>query len=325
VANDSAGLDVHAFVKPIVFGFRFSTPVEIGTNARATARVGEVAPLRIITDSLSRGRVGVPYTTQMVATGGRSPITWSNFNNTLPTGLSINATTGLISGTPTVAVSRNITIFARSGLDSVFRSYPIVISPTIEIVTISLGAADSGRFYSAQLNARNALSEPAWTVVSGSLPPGLNVSSAGLISGIPTRPGGYSFRIQASASGESATRDFGILVRGTNFEIVLRINPRVTNFLYTASVRASVPNFFRRDTGGPCAFDTGSNGSQQVVCRASVPRGTTVTLTLETNFFYFYRWVLLPNECPTQTPVCTFVADVPDAQNEKVVNLDLNI
>jgi len=57
------------------------------------------------------GTVGVATSLQMSATGGTPPYTWSATG--LPAGLTINASTGLISGTPTTANTYSVTVTAR--------------------------------------------------------------------------------------------------------------------------------------------------------------------------------------------------------------------
>jgi hypothetical protein len=65
-------------------------------------------PLSITTTSLPSGIVGTPYTATLVADGGTPPYTWAA--PTLPMGLTLNSTTGQISGTPSVATTGNIGI-----------------------------------------------------------------------------------------------------------------------------------------------------------------------------------------------------------------------
>jgi putative Ig domain-containing protein len=59
--------------------------------------------LTITTTSLPNGTVGAPYSQQLSATGGTTPYSWSLISGSLPAGLTLNATTGVISGTPTTA------------------------------------------------------------------------------------------------------------------------------------------------------------------------------------------------------------------------------
>ena len=74
-------------------------------NASATLTVQAVPPLSITSSSLPSGQVGIAYSATLTATGGISPYTWSITSGTLPAGLSLNASSGAISGTPTAAAS----------------------------------------------------------------------------------------------------------------------------------------------------------------------------------------------------------------------------
>ena len=57
-------------------------------------------PLTITTTSLTGGQVGVAYSQTLAATGGTGAYTWQLTSGTLPSGLGLNAASGLISGTP---------------------------------------------------------------------------------------------------------------------------------------------------------------------------------------------------------------------------------
>jgi len=78
-------------------------------DASATLTVQAVPPLSITSGSLPGGKVGTAYSTTLAATGGIAPYSWSVTSGALPPGLSLNASTGVISGTPTSAES-NMTL-----------------------------------------------------------------------------------------------------------------------------------------------------------------------------------------------------------------------
>jgi hypothetical protein len=68
----------------------------------AAARIYELqlSPLVIVTANCPDGQVGVWYSCQLVGSGGAPPYTWSIGSGFLPEGLSLNSSTGLISGVP---------------------------------------------------------------------------------------------------------------------------------------------------------------------------------------------------------------------------------
>lgn len=75
-----------------------------------------------------------------------------------------------------------------------------VVAP-LSINPISLAAAARGIPYFQQLSSKNGSGSISWSVVSGSLPPGLTLSSTGVITGVATTDGTYPFTVQASDSG----------------------------------------------------------------------------------------------------------------------------
>ncbi len=86
-------------------------------------------------------------------------------------------------------------------------------------------AAFCGSPYNFAFEARNGATPYAWSLVSGSLPPGLTLSSSGILSGTPASQGTYTFRVEAedSAAG-NVQRDFTIAVLEGPSPFFLNVN-----------------------------------------------------------------------------------------------------
>jgi hypothetical protein len=76
-----------------------AAPPQVDSQAGLSITVNP-PDLRIMTLSLPAGVVGVPYSAFVQATGGVPPLNFSVFSGTLPSGLSLDVSTGEISGTP---------------------------------------------------------------------------------------------------------------------------------------------------------------------------------------------------------------------------------
>lgn len=69
-----------------------------------------IPPLAITSAAPDAGTVGVPYSFTFTATGGVPPYTWSVTAGALESGLSLDPTSGILSGTPTAAGDATYTI-----------------------------------------------------------------------------------------------------------------------------------------------------------------------------------------------------------------------
>ena len=67
-------------------------------------------PLTIVSPTLPDGRVGAPYHAQLQAIGGTPPYIWLIVSGSLASGVELNAMTGEITGTPTLAGTSTVTI-----------------------------------------------------------------------------------------------------------------------------------------------------------------------------------------------------------------------
>ena len=148
--------------------------------------------LSISTLSLPNGQAGVSYIATLTATGGVSPYMWSLNNGSLPAGLTLNASTGAISGTPSTSVAGTALTFkvtdsSRPALSQT-ATFTLTVSPaSLVISTPSLPSGQTGVAYSATLAVTGGVAPYTWSLTSGSLPAGLTLNaSTGAISGTPS-------------------------------------------------------------------------------------------------------------------------------------------
>lgn len=190
------------------FTIRTSDSCSTGAqNVQRTFSINVNCPaLAITTSPLSSGTVGQAYSFSIQTSGGQAPITFSLASGSLPPGLSLSST-GVISGTPTSSGTYIFTIRAMdsctTGAQSIQGNFSVTVNPApcpvLSIASPStLSTGTVGQGYSYQLHTSGGQASVTFHIVSGSLPPGLNLNLSGLISGTPTSSGNYSFRVSAT-------------------------------------------------------------------------------------------------------------------------------
>ncbi len=153
---------------------------------------GTPAPLTVTTSALPNAQVNTTYTSTLAASGGTVPYTWALTSGTLPAGLTLNPTTGEITGMPTASVTAVPLAFAVKDSASPAQSSSANLSLTVEpfdlaVTTNSLPDGQVGTAYSATLTAAGGARPYTWALTSGTLPAGLQLAAAtGVISGTPT-------------------------------------------------------------------------------------------------------------------------------------------
>jgi hypothetical protein len=195
--------------------FPFTVKVVVGAALNETWTYSiTVPPLGVTTASLANGQIGVTYRQTLTSNVAKTPAHWSKVAGTLPPGLAL-ATNGVISGKPTVAGTFSFTIQVADSASPAHtgtRVLEIVIAP-MTITTASLKNGKVHTSYSAPLAASGGTTPRTWAVISGGLPTGLHLSTAGTISGTPTAAGSYTFTVRATDHvGNTATAAFTIVV-----------------------------------------------------------------------------------------------------------------
>ena len=212
------------------------------TNASGTSASGSVAvvvgtPVVSLTPaSLANATAEAAYTATLTAAGGTAPYTFSVASGTLPAGLSLNAATGVLSGTTNVAGSFAVSIKVTdnsTGAGAPFsatNSYTLsVAAPVISVAPGALPAAAVATAYSQQLSASGGVGPYAYTVSSGSLPAGLTLSSSGLLSGTSTAAGSFTVSVQAAdAHLFTGTQSYTLAVSSANISLTPATLPNAT-------------------------------------------------------------------------------------------------
>ncbi|MDB6076144.1 MAG: putative hemagglutinin-related autotransporter protein, partial [Verrucomicrobiaceae bacterium] len=163
----------------------------------------KICPVIAITPAtLNVGTVGTAYNQGLSASGGSTPYAWTLTSGTLPTGLSLNSGSGLISGTPTVSNGAGTAITVTATDVNVCpgtKNYTLKICPVISLSPSTMPAATVGTPYSQTAAASGGASPYVYTVSAGSLPAWASFNgTTGVISGTPNVTTSASFTITAT-------------------------------------------------------------------------------------------------------------------------------
>jgi hypothetical protein len=192
-------------------------------SANAALSIQIKAGVTITAATLPTGYVGSAYTsTQLAATGGSGTYsTWAlTGGSSLPAGLTLS-TSGLIGGTPSgSAGTTNFTVqVSDSASNTATAGFSITIGAGVTITTST--SLDDGypntAYPSVTLAATGGTGTySSWTVTGGSVPTGMALSAAGVLSGTPTTAGSSSFTVTVTDSASNtATATFTLTVEGT--------------------------------------------------------------------------------------------------------------
>lgn len=198
-----------------------NTSGALSSTATVTVQA-PVAPTIFTTSPLATIRTGFIYNTTLVAIGGTTPYTWTVSDGALPDGLSLS-TDGVISGTPTSAGTSTFTVqVADNENDISTKAFSLTVND-LAIATTTLPTAVKGVAFNHSLIGSGGESSPTWTVSAGALPAGVTLSSAGVLSGIPTTPGNAAFTVRlADNSGFAVTQSLLLPVSATYLLPIIR-------------------------------------------------------------------------------------------------------
>jgi hypothetical protein len=255
-----------------------STPAGGST---VTVTITPIPHLAVTTTSLPNGVVGSPYSATLMSSGGTAPVTWAVTTGTLPAGLTLNGTTGAITGTPTTAGTSNFTVTATDS-DSPAETATANLSIFIDAPPATTDATfnmTAGGTTTVTLPATDTDATPvaSCAVVSGPSDPRLTVS----ISNSPTP-------CQATLT------DSGSTTASVTFTFNATDTASLTGNTSTATVNIAAPindGSLNVIVNGPVSS---TKTSKALVGKVTNTGNTTFTVC-DTNF----SWVVTVNGAPT--------------------------
>ena len=179
--------------------FNFIVRVSDGTRSATQAySLSVVQPLKIAPVMVPSAEVSIPFALSPAVAGGKAAYTWSAAG--LPAGITIDAATGRLSGSPSAPGSFpvKLTVTDSLGLTNTV-DVTLTIAPKLSIVTRAVRSAKVGRAFSLRLVAAGGVESRTWKIVRGALPRGMHFSRrTGAFTGTPKRSGKATLVVQVS-------------------------------------------------------------------------------------------------------------------------------
>ena len=180
-----------------------TTPIAQTTTQTTSGAI--VTTLTLVATASSTTRVGQSYSQTNVASGGTTPYTYSVSVGILPAGTALNASTGLVSGTPTTAGAFSYAIAvtdSSSPAQTATQDTSGTIAPsTLTLVATASSTTQLSQFYRQTNVASGGIAPYTYSVSAGSLPAGTSLNaSTGVVYGTPTAAVAFNYTIKATDS-----------------------------------------------------------------------------------------------------------------------------
>jgi hypothetical protein len=197
------GYYVHRFTSPGTFTYRGPLATLVATGSGVTANSTIV-------------NLPVNFYPFGSVTGGYSPYTYYITAGTLPTGITLNTSNGLVSGTPITVQGPSSVTFAVKDLNNTTTSTTVSVSFTVLTIPATASATTSQSLTSGTamtsfnpLTATGGFTPYTYYISTGTLPTGITLdSSTGLVSGTPTIAqvaGSVTFAVKDAQNNQATT------------------------------------------------------------------------------------------------------------------------
>ncbi len=252
-----------------------------GQNASETLNFSVInSKLALVCDFSASLVTGAPFSTACKTYGGTGPFAYSVLAGTLPAGLTLSASTGAVTGSPTTAGPVTFTLQvtdSEAPAASARQTVSVLVNPTaLTILTASLPTPNSALPYAALPIAAGGTPPYSYSISAGALPSGLQQdTSTGAItsvSGGTLATGAYSFTVQVTdAASATATQTYSGTISAA----------LVQNFTSYALPNASGANGITAGPDGAMWFTTLDQTGGNLIGR--ITTGGVITTTAAAN------------------------------------------
>ena len=272
---------------PGEYTFPFQTASGGTATYTLTTTVTAPGALAVTLVGATEASLGLPYSATLQAEGGVPPVTWTLTSGSLPPGVSLNAN-GSISGTPTQEGTFSFAVQAKDKNELTgFGAFTITVGRQADLtVTLdpTLGAVNAP--FSGVVSATGGTEPYSFTLLAGSLPPGLSLNASGTLSGTPTAVGTFAFSVKATDSkGATGTGNFSLTISSASPVIVTlegggtgQVGVPFTDGVVTAT--GGAPPYTFRETTGVLAT-AGLSLSSSGAITGTPTRAGALTFTVE--------------------------------------------
>ena len=320
-------------VSPNTGAARTGTLTIAGKSYTISQSANNPSGLAVTTTSLPTGIVGTSYSATLAASGGQPPYTWS-ISGSLPTGLTLTPSNGLISGTPVGSGQYGFTAtVSDAASNTATQNLSITINGvgtpgSFAITNVSFPNGVVGQSYSQPLAVANFCSTPfshnvTFAVTAGNLPNGLaiatNPDGSHSIAGTPQSAAAFPFTLSATDTcGHVATASFTIIISSTAATPVLSVDQASLSFKVQNGASPAPPDqtVHINATNGPLNYSVAvatNSGANWLIAKSpttgTTPGSFTVGISNYANLAPGqYSGSIVINSAASTTPVTVLVA-----------------
>jgi hypothetical protein len=223
----------------------FSPPQNISQTFTINVLNNLVLPHTSLPDAV----LSIPYQEQIQPAGGTPPYKFVlGQYSSMPPGLKLDSSTGIVTGTPTATTNDVLLVNITDSASPPAQINPLItlnVQPPLSIQTSTLPDSARGLNYYGTLNIIGGRAPYLEQVISGSLPDGVTINPSPYasmfnVTGVPTKDGLFSFTLQVSDSYETPnTTEEGYQVRIS--DPMNMTGPPMAQILYNQNYSASFP------------------------------------------------------------------------------------